>query len=256
MRSALAEKATPRILAAIFTAAMGLRIGGFIAAVSLAIPGVPARAHGQSPPPLPGLPAVGDSMRPGTWVQYVVARPRTGQVMLVRLAALERERDGQWFEFDFTDSRRHTLSVKVLIEGKLQAPRRVARAIVQAHGQQPLELPARAAARQLPDFRQDPSKDSKLTKLGQARITVAAGAFTTQRYRLKDKGRTVEMWACSKVAGWPLVKLVSKDVQLELAAHGQGATSLVRGKPTKLDDRLLGGGGPASRPQRAGGSKR
>ena len=132
-------------------------------------------ALGQGQPLLPPLPAQSQAFLPGTWVEYLITHPGTAKAMVVRLAALERERGGQWFEMNFTDAERRTLSVKVLLQGTLQAPRRVLRALVQPQGQQPLELPERLAARQLPPFRRDPGKDRAAVRSGGGRVTVPAG---------------------------------------------------------------------------------
>jgi hypothetical protein len=199
-------------------------------------------AAAQGPPPLPGLPAQSEPFRPGTWVQYLITRLPAGQPMLVRLLALERESGGQWFELNFTDSARRKLSIKVLVQGSLQAPKRVLRAIVQPEGQQALELPEKQAARRLPAFRREPGKEGAV-KLGKAQVKVAAGTFAAERFRAKEKSGEVEMWTSAQVAGWPLVKLRSASVLVELTAHGKSGSSEIRGKPAKLDDRWLGGTG-------------
>ena len=57
------------------------------------------------------------------------------------------------------------------------------------------------------------------------------------------------MWTSTTIAGWPLVKLQGPDVVLELAAHGTGASSRIRGKPAQLDERWPGVGTPAPSPK-------
>jgi hypothetical protein len=200
----------------------------------------PAAAQGQ--PPLPGLPAQTTPFSPGTWVQYLITRLPAGQPLLVRLVALERESGAQWFELNFTDPARRKLSIKVLVQGTLQAPKGVLRAIVQPEGQQALELPEKQAAKRLPAFGREPGKEGAV-KLGKAQVKVAAGTFTAERFRAKEKGGDVEMWTSTQVAGWPLVKLRSAKVLIELTGHGKSGSSEIRGKPAKLDERWLGGTG-------------
>lgn len=175
-------------------------------------------------------------------------------VMLVRMAALERERGAQWFELDFTDPHRRSLVIKVLVQGSLQAPRRVLRALVQPHGQQALELPEKLASQQLPSFRGEPGKDAAARKAGKARVVVPAGTFFAEHYRIMIKGRPVDLWTSTLVSGWPMVKMQGPDLLLELTGHGRNATSQLRGKPAKLDERWLGGG-PGSAPSGGGRDK-
>lgn len=199
----------------------------------------PAQVRGTARP-LAWLPPLAAAAvpRPGAWVQYSVV-PSKGLPFLLRLAALERERAGSWVEVGITDAMRRTLTLKLLLEGSLATPKRVLRAIVQPHGQQPFYLPDALAAQQLPPFRDGAGPGAK--RAGRVRVTVPAGSFTAEHFRSREKGKLVEAWFSAQVAGWPMVKLRTPDLLFELVAHGEKGTSQIRGKPAKMSDELWKG---------------
>jgi len=189
-----------------------------------------------TPALLPSLPARPGAIAPGTWVLYSLYNRSTRQPGLIRLAALEREGKGQWFEMAVTDHRQLTLRTKVLVEGAIAAPRRVLKAIVQPPGQQPLLLPDKLAARQVPSFSAKPTDKTRLVSRG--KLKVAAGTFVCERHR-STSGPTHDFWLSDQVAGWPLVKLETPTLTVELAARGSAARSEIKGTPLKLDEKLL-----------------
>jgi hypothetical protein len=217
-----------------------VRRGNCAASVLLlvALSGEPAAAPPAAAArrPLPTLVAAKE-LAAGVWVQYSIV-PRAGQPIAVRLLALEREAGAQWFEIGLTDGQRRTLLLKLLVEGGLIAPKRVRRAIVQPPGQQPFYLPDRLARRELPAFRESAGPGARL--VGRERVKVPAGSFQAERYRSVEKGgKTVDAWLAREVAGWPMVKLAGPDLLLELVAHGTKGSTQVRGRPAKIDERLL-----------------
>jgi hypothetical protein len=212
--------------------------------VVLGLGSAPAAAPRTPARPLAWLPPLAAAAvpRPGAWVQYSVV-PSKGLPMLLRLAALEREGSASWVEVGITDAMRRTLTLRLLLEGSLASPKRVLRAVVQPHGQQPFYLPDGLAAQQLPPFRAGAGPGAQ--RAGRVRVTVPAGSFTAEHVRSREKGKLVEAWFSAQVAGWPMVKLKTPDLLLELVAHGEKATSQIRGKPAKMSDELwrgLGGG--------------
>jgi hypothetical protein len=193
-------------------------------------------AAGRAGPALPVLPATAGTIAPGTWVLYSLYNRTTRQPGLLRLSALEREGKAQWFEMGVTDHRQLTLRTKVLVEGPIAAPKRVLKAIVQPPGQQPLLLPDKLAAKQVPSFSSRPTDKTRLVSRG--RLKVAAGTFVCERHR-STSGPTRDIWLSEHVPGWPLVKLETPTVTVELAAHGMSARSQIEGTPLKLDEKLL-----------------
>lgn len=202
---------------------------------------LPAAGYGQHPAQLlPTLQTDQGAIKPGTWVQYTIFQRATQEVNAVRIAALERvSGKGQWFEIAITDQAKRTLVLKTLVAGTLSAPKGVLRTIIQPPGHQPIELPAgKRDAVKLPRMATGP--DPKARLVGTGKVKVAAGTFVAGRYRTVDKkGRVSQVWSSKDVPGWPMVRAESPDAMIELAGFGKGATSQIRGKPGKLDPRLL-----------------
>ena len=86
-------------------------------------------------------------------------------------------------------------------------------------------------------FSKGPGK--KATYLATERVKVAAGSFSAKKYRRVHKGVATEAWFSSEVKGWPMIKLVSPRLIMELAAHGDNARSKVRGKAAKMSKSLI-----------------
>ena len=72
--------------------------------------------------------------------------------------------------------------------------------------------------------------------LGTESITVPAGTFACDHYRLKDGSG--EAWVSSKVAPWGLVKFRGKDTNIVLLKQISGATTHITGTPIKLEDMM------------------
>lgn len=197
-------------------------------------------AYGQGPgaPVLPMLRTNPKTLKPGAWVKYSIYTPGTGQAILTRITALEREGKGQWLEIAITNRRRQTLVMRTLISGSLARPGGVLKAMIQPPGHQPLLLPARLAKRQIPTLSTKPAPGAKL--VGTERIKVVAGTFKARRFRRRGPGGvTSDVWFSQEVPGWPMIKARSPKLVLELVAHGTSGRSQVRGKPGKLDEKLL-----------------
>jgi len=202
---------------------------------------LPVPAYGQHPAQLlPTLQTDKGAIKPGTWVQYTIYQRATREVNAVRIAALERvSGKGQWFEIAITDQGKRTLVLKTLIAGTLSAPKGMLKTIVQPPGHQPVELPpGKQGAVKLPRMATGPDPRARL--VGTGKVKVAGGTFVASRYRTVDKkGRVSQVWSSKDVPGWPMVKAESPDALIELSGFGKGATSQIRGKPGKLDPKLL-----------------
>lgn len=202
--------------------------------ICLCCPGL-ALGQGLFPSSLPGL-AASSEIKPGSWVRYTMLVRKSGAVIRVRLAALDKEGDSQWFELSMTDSVRGTMTFKALIKGGLASPKGVEKVLVQPHGQRPLLLPTAMAKNPFPAFISGPPKKAKLISSG--KVKVAGGTFKAKRYRTTKDGKDREIWLTKEVPGWPLIKVDSPEVLMELADHGTKATSAIKGKPLKLDTKL------------------
>jgi hypothetical protein len=187
---------------------------------------------------LPPLPTSVRAPEPGTWVRYSLFYKRTRQLLQIRMALLGREGDASWFEVSITDDQRRTMVYKTLLKGPLHAPTRIVRALVQPPGQRALLLPSSVGDQPLPRFHRSPGKRGKRVARA-VKVKVPAGTFTAAHYRKGSGKQATEIWMTSRLKGWPVVKVVSPALVMELSAHGGNARSQIRGKPIKLDKQLL-----------------
>jgi hypothetical protein len=185
-------------------------------------------------PDLGALPLAVRSNRtaPGIWVEYSLLMSQNGQHFTLRLAALDQEGEGQWFEQVLTDSHQLAFVTKVFLRSvKGEAPRPT-KIIIQPPGQQPLLLPQTvmpSAAVPLQRSARLPAKP-----LAQPIIHLQAGTFATKLYREIEGGKVTQLWFSAKLPGWSLVKLQSPGFTLELAAYGAEARSQIHGEPVEV----------------------
>lgn len=185
--------------------------------------------------PLPGM-RVSAKVPPGAWARYSLYRP-SQPVVLLRMAALERVGKAQWYEVSLTLRRGQTMVFKTLVEGGLDKPQRVLKAIVRPPGQLPLLLPDKLARKQLPKL--DRRGPGKVVSKGPLRVP--AGRFPAVHYRRTQGKKVEDIWLTKAIPGWPLLRYRAKGVRVELVATGKGARSEIVREPVKLDPRLLRG---------------
>ena len=102
-------------------------------------------------------------------------------------------------------------------------------------GQQPMEMDAnmmnmggrQSIQTQSADFR------DKAEFVGTESITVPAGTFTCQHYRMKDGSG--DAWISDKVSPWGLVKMQDNQRTMVLAKVTTDAKDRITGTPTKFD---------------------
>lgn len=139
---------------------------------------------------------------------------------------------GHWLEMAIKSNEGLTVmkTLMVMDSNSLQ----MKRMIMQPPGEDPMEFPMEMMMRgggsketQTADFR----NDAEL--VGSETITVPAGTFTCQHYRMKDKSSDV--WVAEKVAPYGLVKMTSKDGNMTLVKVLTNAKTKIRGTPRKFD---------------------
>lgn len=139
---------------------------------------------------------------------------------------------GHWLEMAIKSNEGLTVmkTLMVMDSNSLQ----MKRMIMQPPGEDPMEFPMEMMMRggggrdtQTADLR----NDAEL--VGSETITVPAGTFTCQHYRMKDKSSDV--WVAEKVAPYGLVKMTSKDGNMTLVKVLTNAKTKIRGTPRKFD---------------------
>jgi hypothetical protein len=139
------------------------------------------------------------------WMEFVVERPETGgQIIMKRLMYV----DGSGLSSD--------------------------KVIMQMPGHPPMEMPARTGQMeksQAADFRTD------ATDLGKESITVPAGTFTCEHYRIKDQAS--EGWISTEISPYGLVKYQSKDSTLVLTKVITDAKDKITGTPVPFNPMMM-----------------
>lgn len=177
----------------------------------------------------------------GTGALYdVTDKNQTKTTMEVDIVGKENMngKDAYWMETGVQDPKsRETMWVKMLV-AKDQNNIVTERIIAKIPGQpQPVEISMSMVANmggqnkiQSSDFR------DKAQSVGTESVTVAAGTFTCEHFRMKDGSG--DAWVNSKVAPWGLVKFSGKDTNIVLLKQIAGATTHIAGTPIKLEDMM------------------
>lgn len=69
--------------------------------------------------------------------------------------------------------------------------------------------------------------------VGSESITVPAGTFTCEHYRMKDG--SADVWVSEKVAPWGVVKMTGRDGTMTLTKVLTNAKTHITGTPQKFD---------------------
>lgn len=218
------RRATCRLLAAIYVCLV------FWSPSAVAAPEMPR---------LPPIQTSGEALKPGSWVEYSILLRKSGRRMSLRLAALEKEGAAQWYEMAVRFPKGRALVLKILLKGTLAAPSTPLKTVIQITGQPAFFLPPEVGAARLPRF--SSSKDPHLRRVSSGKLKVPAGVFKVERFHRVEKGQVTKIWISAAVPGWPMIKLLSPSLKLELKAHGEDARSLIKGQPAEVEEDDLSG---------------
>jgi hypothetical protein len=206
-------------------------IVAMLAAVALALP--LSAQMGMQVPTLSGIwrPVVGSGST------YEITRD--GKKTTMDFAVLGKEdlagKTGYWVEMSMTGMQQGgDVIVKILetVDGNTIS---YTKWVMQMPGQQPMEMDSnmmnmagrRANQTQAADFR------DKAEVVGTESITVPAGTFTCEHYRMKDGSG--DAWISDKVSPWGLVKMQDNLRTMVLAKVTTDAKDRITGTPTKFD---------------------
>jgi hypothetical protein len=181
---------------------------------------------------------------------------RTGKKTQMEMTVVGKEdvngTPAYWMETAMTDARANgTMYVKTLMAPGSNGVAST-RMIMQQPGQEPLEMDmAGFAARGRGPAPAPADIRDKAERVGTETITVPAGTFSCEHYRMKDG--TSDVWLSDKVAPWGLVKSQGKDSSMALTKVITDAQDHITGTPRKFDPSQFlrggGAGGPGQRGQ-------
>ena len=204
-----------------------------LALVALALPVASQMGMGSQVPTLSGIwrPVVGSGST------YEITRE--GNKTTMEFAVVGKEdmggKTGYWVESSIMEPKGGgEMVIKVLetVDGNAIS---YSKSIIQMPGQGPMEMDSnmmnmggrRPAQTVSTDFR------DKAELAGSESITVPAGTFNCEHYRMKDGSG--EAWISDKVSPWSLVKMRDQLRTVVLAKMTTDAKTRITGTPTKFD---------------------
>ena len=207
-----------------------------LAAASLALP-VAAQMMGMGPqiPTLSGVwhPVVGSG------ASYLITDDKKSSNFDFIVVGKEdmEGKTGYWIETSATDPRGGgEIVIKMLqsVEGNTVSHTKT---VFQMPGQPPMEMDANAmnmaAGRRAPQASTDVDFREKAELVGTESITVPAGTYSCQHYRMKDGSG--DAWISDKIVPWSLVKMQDKNRSMVLAKVITDAKDRITGTPVKFD---------------------
>jgi len=153
-----------------------------------------------------------------------------GRKMNIEYAIVGKEsvngKDGYWMEWTTSGMGNGEMVMKVLtVPGETTATTRV---IMQMPGRPPMEMPQQMSGRM---SSQTAASDirSSATDVGSESVTVPAGTFTCEHYRMKEGSG--DTWVSTKVAPFGVVKHQGKDTTMVLTKVITDAKDRIVGTP-------------------------
>jgi hypothetical protein len=173
----------------------------------------------------------------GTGANYEVTKSDGTKTQLEISIVGKEDVDGKpayWMEMSFVDPRTsapmYMKSLTTVNENNVVSSRMV----MQMPGQDPMEMDTSGAAMGRRMQQSSPSDiNDKAEALGSESVTVPAGTFTCQHYRMKDGSG--EAWISDKVGPWGLVKSMGKGETIVLTKSITDAKDHITGTPKKFD---------------------
>ena len=173
----------------------------------------------------------------GTGANYEVTKSDGTKTQLEITIVGKEDVDGKtayWMEMSFVEPRSsapvYAKSLTTVNDNNVVS----SRMIMQMPGQDPMEMDNSSAPMGRRMQQSSPSDiNDKAEALGSETVTVPAGTFTCQHYRMKDGSG--EAWISDKVGPWGLVKSVDKGQTVVLTKSITDAKDHITGTPKKFD---------------------
>jgi hypothetical protein len=165
-------------------------------------------------------------------------QPSDGKTVNMEVAVVGKEsvdgKDAYWIEMSFENAEmggQMVMKHLMVLDGQQT---RVVKIIMQRPGSPPMEMPAQMAQRNPPrpaDIRSD-AQD-----LGSESVTVPAGTFACEHYKLKDGG---DAWVAKGISPWGMVKFQSTDNSMVLTKVITDAKDKITGTPQPMNPMNMG----------------
>ncbi len=206
----------------------------YLAVAAFTLP-LPAQMMGPRAPSLSGIwhPVV------GTGAAYDMTRPDGAKSQIEITIVGKEDVEGKaayWLEMAMSSPRSDgQMYIKNLMSVS-DAGVTSSRTIMQMAGQDPMEMDAMMGGRRGPPPTPADIRD-KAELVGSESITVPAGTFSCQHYRMKDG--SADAWISDQVSPWGLVKSQGKDSTMVLTKIITDAKDHITGTPKKFDPKEM-----------------
>jgi hypothetical protein len=173
----------------------------------------------------------------GTGAAYETTRPDGTKTQMEITIVGKEDVDGKpayWMEIAGTDARASSPYYAKSLMSVTDNTVTSTRIVMQMPGQDPMEMDMSGApmGRRMQQTSPTDIAD-KAEALGSESVTVPAGTFTCQHYRMKDGSG--EAWISDKVGPWGLVKSISKGDTVVLTKSITDAKDHITSTPKKFD---------------------
>jgi hypothetical protein len=165
--------------------------------------------------------------------------PQAGTKTEMEIAVLGKEpvegKDGYWLQMAMSSSEmggQMVMKHLFVLDGQ---DTHTARMIMQLPGRPPMEMPAQMMHRDRSTQPADVRDDAQ--DLGSESITVPAGTYATEHYRLKDGS---EIWISKDVPPWGMVRYQGKDSTMVLVKVISEAKDKIIGTPQPFNPMMMG----------------
>lgn len=190
---------------------------------------------------LPGVCGKLSDVTVGQFAEYRISIPQMGGPVDMRLAIVGTEDVGgasfQWHEI-MMDTPQGLMIIQMLVPGFPYESSDVVKMIMKGAGQPAMEMPPTMMAmiqqQGANNFAADIVKSCETAeKIGDESITVPAGSFNTEHYRITTPERA-EAWISAAVP-FGIVKMNGPEgLSMELLSHGKDALSSITETPQKM----------------------
>jgi hypothetical protein len=166
----------------------------------------------------------------GGWSEYEMTT-KSGEPSKMKIAIVDKEGDGYWYETVMEGGRQGRNIVKMLVSGNPGESKNVKRMIMKTGNRPAMEMPVEMM--QQSSRGQEPK--GKIIDKGNETIKVPAGSFSTKHMQYQEGENVVDTWVYKEVSPYGVIKSQSKDLEMVLIGYGTGAKTLITETPQKFE---------------------
>jgi hypothetical protein len=179
----------------------------------------------------------------GSGAQYEMDKA-DGSKMTIELSIVGKDsvggKDAYWMETSMASTQTGgdiIVKMHIIVDGPNSHADQM---VMQTPGRGPMSMPMAMMQGRGPQQPEDVR--DKADDLGKESVTVPAGTFSCEHYKLKDG--TGDVWVSQNISPYGLVKMQGKDVTMVLAKQLTGVQDKITGTPMDMGQMMRGMGAP------------